>query len=497
MDKESPPVAPVVPKSPGGKAQLNNVDMLKKDPESIRQILNEQAAEILAPGTESAYNDYEAFCGKHDQAIYQAWYLTIKEPQNKLLGHILQEQVKKGSFARVYRALDAKGNQVAIKVLHEEVRRQPEMLQSFRRGVRSMNILSNRHVKGMVPYHLAAEIPAFVVMDWVEGPNLSEAVEAKQINSWGDILRIGCDLAEIIHQAHLLPERVLHRDIRPPNIMLEGFYTDQENWKVVVLDFDLSWHHGSMELSITSPQTMNGFLAPEQLVRKGGVSTRNSAVDAYGLGMTLFYLRTGIEPIFSQHKHSDWHQKLYDEYITQPCKSWRSLPRRFARLIESATREVQSERWDIGQMARELRRLQSAQAGRRVDSAELLAEELVVRSCCATTGYKWNPDKMEAKIELLTGLTIVLRGNETNRRVELSMEWLYTGDRARPSFNKYIPRALDQAKSALRGHWELGPTSHDSKSISITASVSVPSLRDTLDSCSHCLSTAASKLHFS
>jgi eukaryotic-like serine/threonine-protein kinase len=302
-------------------------------------------------------------------------------------------------------------------------------------------------------------------------------------------------LADIIHRTHLLPERVLHRDIRPPNIMLKNLYTDRHNWCVVVLDFDLSWHHGSLELSIASPQTMNGFLAPEQLVRKPGVSTRNSAVDSYGLGMTLFYLRTGKEPIVSQHKHSDWHRSLHKNYITQSCRTWRSVPHRFARLIESATKEVQSERWDIGQMAGELKRLRGAESGRRVDSAELIAEELVVRSEIADE-YEWNYDQMEAKITLPTGLTLSLRGNETARRIELSMEWSYTGDRTRTSLNKYIPKVLNQARSILSSTWKIEQDSYRSQSLVLNANAQVADIQNGLDLYASSIANAANKLHF-
>src|SRR5205823_10610038 len=134
------------------------------------------------------------------------------------------------------------GDQVAVKILNEQVRRDNDMLQSFRRGVRSMRLLSKAGVEGMVPYHEASEIPAFVVMDWIDGPTLRQSVDARHFETWPDILRIGCDLSAILRRAHGLPDRVLHRDVRPDNIMLEHYYVAPDEWRVVVLDFDLSWH---------------------------------------------------------------------------------------------------------------------------------------------------------------------------------------------------------------------------------------------------------------
>src|SRR5205085_754602 len=150
----------------------------------------------------------------------------------------------------VYEAKDKSGNDVAIKILHGNVKEEPEMMDSFRRGVTAMRILSERKVNGMVPYVAAWEIPTCTVMDLVLGPNLEEAVDSGFIDSWDSVLRIAIDVVHIIRSAHRLPERVLHRDIRPPNVMLRNYYNDPNDFEVVVLDFDLSWHRDASGLSV-------------------------------------------------------------------------------------------------------------------------------------------------------------------------------------------------------------------------------------------------------
>ena len=162
-----------------------------------------------------------------------------------------------------------------------------------------------RDVAGMVAYQEASEIPAFVVMDWVDGPTLSAAREARQIDDWGSILKIGCQMTDIIRHAHAIPERVLHRDIRPANIMLKGFYGRPDEWRVVVLDFDLSWHQGALEQSVIHG-AVAGYLAPEQIQAIPGASTRHAAVDSFGVGMTLYFMIAGTDPLPAQHLHRDW-----------------------------------------------------------------------------------------------------------------------------------------------------------------------------------------------
>lgn len=355
--------------------------LAKEDSETIRAVLNERAQRILGNDSGQQYDEFDEFCKQYDEPIYRAWYTTSEEGENSLLGYKLLQEIARGAFGRVYRSLTEDGEQVAIKVLREDVRREPGLMQCFRRGVRSMRILSDHDVDGMVPYRSASEIPAFVVMDWVEGPDLREAVSARRLNDWAGILRVGVDLAAIINSAHRLPERVLHRDLRPSNVMLEGFDVLDE-WGVVVLDFDLSWHKGATEMTVIQhAAAMVGYLAPEQLAPDSHISTRHASVDSFGLGMTLFFMIARHDPIPAQHRHEHWEHDVQAAARRTPSLSWRSVPARFARTIVHATKDAQFDRWDVTQIEKELRRLSEATLDpSSVESAELVSEELAIRS---------------------------------------------------------------------------------------------------------------------
>jgi serine/threonine protein kinase len=158
--------------------------------DEIRSALNARAIRILAPRDGRAYREYAEFSLEYDQAIYRAWYVSVEPGKNKLLGYAVEEHVARGAFGNVYRARSADGEEVAIKVLLDEVRQDPQGLQSFRRGVQSMRILEERGVPGMAAYLEASEIPACVVMEWIEGPNLDEAKKSQQITDWHTVLTI-------------------------------------------------------------------------------------------------------------------------------------------------------------------------------------------------------------------------------------------------------------------------------------------------------------------
>lgn len=211
----SPPVSLASPVD--GPAELPPEDeMLAWPADEIRAALNAHGRKLLAARSESAYEAYERFARDYDEAIYRAWYANTRPGKNKLLGYELEQHVTRGSFGNVYRARSADGRDVAVKILLDEVRQDTQALQSFRRGVYSMRILQTRDVAGMASYLDASEIPAFVVMDWIEGPNLAEAKAAKKIADWDTLLPIAVSLARIIRSAHMLPERVLHQDDEQP-----------------------------------------------------------------------------------------------------------------------------------------------------------------------------------------------------------------------------------------------------------------------------------------
>jgi eukaryotic-like serine/threonine-protein kinase len=122
---------------------------------------------------------------EYRRAVHQAWFVDLEPPDNMVLGHELLAEIGVGAFGRVFRARRGDtGEEVALKLLHETILQKPEMLESFRRGVRSMRILSENGVQGMVPYVDASEIPAFAVMDLVRGPDLKNAVDSGFLIDW-------------------------------------------------------------------------------------------------------------------------------------------------------------------------------------------------------------------------------------------------------------------------------------------------------------------------
>ncbi|HRL78008.1 MAG TPA: protein kinase [Candidatus Accumulibacter phosphatis] len=382
----SPPAAPVL----WGIAEAASVggtlppaaEMMTRSPNQLREQLNAEAKRILSSSAAQTNEEFLDFCRTYARPIHAASYFETapEAAADAVLGYSLISYQKEGGFAKVWRGQSHDGTPVAIKAFRYEIREQPCLLDAFRRGVRSMRFLASRQVQGIVKFLAASEIPPVVVMEWVEGATLHDVVTQGGLTEWHDRLRVLHDLAKVIYAAHNSPERVLHRDLRPQNIMLRDYYTEPESADIVVLDFDLSWHVGALEKSVyVSGGT--AYLAPEQLAAQTGATTRSAAVDSFGLGMTAYFMLSKSDPTISAHVRQSWESDLKLLAAQHKCREWRSLPSRMVRLILACTKHQQNYRMSFSQVVGELEMMRNAiDAPAEVIDPRMIAEEVFART---------------------------------------------------------------------------------------------------------------------
>ncbi len=274
LPSETDPI-PIVPshqKTSELPLEISSAELIRYNTKQKRDFIAARVSEILNSSRTTKNVEYESFIAKYDEVIHHAWYATTAEGSNELFDYKLVSEIASGAFGRVFTATDDKGELVAIKLLHDTVRNKKGWLQSFRRGIAAMRILTQHAVPGVVRLIDAEEMPAFAVMEYVEGPSLQEMVANKMISKWSVLLYLCDELSSTIKRAHSLPDFVLHRDIRPSNVIVKGGWQPDrsDTWNVVVLDFDLAWHKEAMDTSISTPGT--GYIAPEQVHRESGIS---------------------------------------------------------------------------------------------------------------------------------------------------------------------------------------------------------------------------------
>ncbi len=212
-------------------------------------------------------------------------------PPKALGPYDLLRPIGQGSMGRVYLAKHRQlGKQVAVKVFAARAFRSHEYARRFEREVRAAGALQHPAIINATD---AGQVDAvhYLVMEYIEGLDLSRIARAVGPLSISDVCAIGQAMALGLDHAHAAG--IVHRDIKPSNVMLSS------NGQVKLLDFGLAqatmWDEASAELT-TVGQLMGtiDYMAPEQAERAESVDYR---ADLYALGATLFRLLTGRAPL--------------------------------------------------------------------------------------------------------------------------------------------------------------------------------------------------------
>lgn len=457
--------------------ELPDPDTLAKEPdERKRQLLNARAKQILQNPDEAARDsEYADFLQRYGRSVYGAWYASTVPGENEFLGYHLTSEVDGGAFGTVFKAMDAEGNTVAIKILKSENFRKPGFHRSFRRGANSLRIITERGIDGVVEFIDAAEIPPSIVMSWSDGQSLIQLVESGQVSEWEERVEVALQLASILKICHGLPERVFHRDLRPANVMIENSFDSLSEWKVVVLDFDLSWHKGAEDHSIMHSPAF-GYLAPEQR-QKGRFTTRNALVDSYGFGMSIYFLCTGKNPFPDQHLHVNWTPDLFRQLESKRCSTWVSLPRRLARLIQNVTQHEQSARATMSQIEGELESLRSAlSTAAKIQIVDVIAEELAARTE-HFHGYSWSDAESKASFTSASGLSLSLQALPGKRVIQFTASWSNSGAQDWNHIDRMLSQALPKLTDSLKKVAEHVDVDKARRAFSVTAQIDADKVR--------------------
>lgn len=223
------------------------------------------------------------------------------------IGHyLLGRELGRGGMGVVYLATDTRlGRQVALKLLLDELMRDPLRVRRFRQEARAASALNHPNIITIYEVgKVAAESGGthFIAAELVEGQTLRDLCSSRSLRL-GEALDLLVQVASALDAAHRAG--IVHRDIKPENIML------REDGIVKVLDFGLAKLTeeaarpevlGSAHLTTDSGQVMGttSYMSPEQ-ARGLKVDARS---DLFSLGVVIYELLTGNRP-FTGETSSD------------------------------------------------------------------------------------------------------------------------------------------------------------------------------------------------
>ncbi|MEO6601442.1 MAG: serine/threonine-protein kinase [Polyangiaceae bacterium] len=217
------------------------------------------------------------------------------DDEDPLVGHLLDGSyeilrvIGEGGMGRVYEARHTRlhTKRFAVKLLHHELARQPEVVTRFQREAEAASALAHPNVVGVYDVNTSADGRPYIVAELLEGEDLGQYLERRGRLPAVDAVHIVRQVCHALGAAHA--HGIVHRDVKPENVFLAG-----PSATVKVLDFGISKVAETSD-GLTKTGTVMGtpdYMAPEQ-ARGDRVDAR---ADIYAVGAILYRALTGRKP---------------------------------------------------------------------------------------------------------------------------------------------------------------------------------------------------------
>ena len=210
--------------------------------------------------------------------------------EEKYIGQMLEdryeilETIGEGGMAIVFRALDHRLNRyVAVKIMREEMAKDEEFRRRFCAESHAVAMLSNPNIVSVYDVSHSDE-REFIVMELISGITLKQYMDKKGALDWKEVVHFSKQITRALAHAH---ERgIIHRDIKPQNIML------LRDGTLKVADFGIAALEN--EVYENNGQTIGSihYIAPEQA---RGLSP-DARSDIYSLGVVMYEMLSGRLP---------------------------------------------------------------------------------------------------------------------------------------------------------------------------------------------------------
>lgn len=242
-------------------------------------------------------------------------------------------ELSRGAMGVVYRGEDlGLGRPVAIKVLRSDLASDRDLVARFRAEA---GLLASLHHPNLVQVHALGEYAGdvYFVMELVEGEPLSEVVRATvDRGEWfptAAVAQVALEIGDALEAMHAVG--VIHRDVKPANILL-----DRARDRAVLVDVGVAVRAGDQRDAAGTP----GFAAPESFLEHTDAPT----TDVYGLGATVYCMLTGRPP-FGAGAAAQVMQRQLGQPLPPPSRLRPSLSAAVDAVLAKALAPAARKRW--------------------------------------------------------------------------------------------------------------------------------------------------------
>lgn len=197
----------------------------------------------------------------------------------------IHEMIGMGGMAVVYRAYDTIDDRtVAIKILKDEFLGNEDFIRRFKNESKAIAVLSHPNIVKVYDVSFGDRIQ-YIVMEYIDGITLKEYLDQQKEVKWKEAVHFTVQILRALQHAH--DKGIVHRDIKPQNIML------LQDGTIKVTDFGIARFSRNETRTMTDKAIGSvHYIAPEQA--RGDITDEKA--DIYSVGVMLYEMLTGQLP---------------------------------------------------------------------------------------------------------------------------------------------------------------------------------------------------------
>lgn len=197
----------------------------------------------------------------------------------------LIELIGVGGMADIYKARDITEDRiVAVKILKNEYVGSEDFIRRFRNESKAIALLSHPNIVKIYDVGFTEKLQ-FIVMEYIDGITLTDYIAKEGVLKWKDVVSFTLQILKALQHAH--DRGIVHRDIKPQNVMLLSDGT------IKVMDFGIARFNRETDKTVSEKAIGSvHYISPEQA--KGDVTDERS--DIYSLGVMMYEMLTGKKP---------------------------------------------------------------------------------------------------------------------------------------------------------------------------------------------------------